>query len=163
MSQRTIFALLGALVEALPGTVIELTHATRIREDLESAGYALVRLDTLLRPNNSLDVEINAVACEVKWGEHWIRVTQYELIIIRLLLAQQGKFVALAALMFAIHGHLKYGNSEENRYALIRSHIKRIRQKFAKVDPGFAAIESRHGVGYRWHQTPDTDTHASFL
>lgn len=34
----------------------------------------------------------------------------------------------------------------------ITSHIKRIRRKFAQVDPGFAAIETAYGMGYRWLQ-----------
>ncbi|XOV87554.1 MAG: proteobacterial dedicated sortase system response regulator [Pseudomonadota bacterium] len=33
----------------------------------------------------------------------------------------------------------------------ITSHIKRIRQKFAAVDPTFDAIETVYGMGYRWH------------
>jgi two-component system OmpR family response regulator len=32
----------------------------------------------------------------------------------------------------------------------ITSHIKRIRKKFAAVDPGFASIDSMYGMGYRW-------------
>lgn len=32
----------------------------------------------------------------------------------------------------------------------ITSHVKRIRRKVAGVDPGFDAIESVYGMGYRW-------------
>ncbi len=32
----------------------------------------------------------------------------------------------------------------------ITSHIKRIRRKFQAVDPGFSAIETAYGAGYRW-------------
>ncbi len=32
----------------------------------------------------------------------------------------------------------------------ITSHIKRIRKKFAAVDPSFEHIETVHGAGYRW-------------
>jgi two-component system OmpR family response regulator len=32
----------------------------------------------------------------------------------------------------------------------VTSHIKRIRRKFAAVDPQFAAIETVYGMGYRW-------------
>ena len=32
----------------------------------------------------------------------------------------------------------------------ITSHVKRIRRKFAAIDPGFDAIESVYGMGYRW-------------
>ena len=32
----------------------------------------------------------------------------------------------------------------------ITSHIKRIRKKFAVIDPRFSSIETVHGMGYRW-------------
>ena len=32
----------------------------------------------------------------------------------------------------------------------ITSHVKRIRRKFAAVDPAFDAIETVYGMGYRW-------------
>ncbi|MBW7859938.1 MAG: proteobacterial dedicated sortase system response regulator [Rhodocyclaceae bacterium] len=32
----------------------------------------------------------------------------------------------------------------------ITSHVKRIRRKFATIDPSFDAIESVYGMGYRW-------------
>jgi len=34
--------------------------------------------------------------------------------------------------------------------ATITSHIKRIRKKFIAIDPAFDAVETVHGVGYRW-------------
>jgi two-component system, OmpR family, response regulator len=34
--------------------------------------------------------------------------------------------------------------------ATITSHIKRIRKKFMAIDPSFDAIDTLHGVGYRW-------------
>ena len=34
--------------------------------------------------------------------------------------------------------------------ASITSHIKRIRRKFQKIDPGFEAVETVYGAGYRW-------------
>lgn len=33
----------------------------------------------------------------------------------------------------------------------ITSHIKRIRKKFASIDPEFSAIETVYGMGYRWN------------
>jgi two-component system OmpR family response regulator len=32
----------------------------------------------------------------------------------------------------------------------ITSHMKRIRKKFAVVDPDFDAIDTVYGMGYRW-------------
>ncbi len=34
--------------------------------------------------------------------------------------------------------------------ATITSHIKRIRNKFIRLDPGFSCIETVYGMGYRW-------------
>jgi two-component system OmpR family response regulator len=34
--------------------------------------------------------------------------------------------------------------------ATVTSQIKRIRAKFAAVDPAFEAIETVYGMGYRW-------------
>lgn len=34
--------------------------------------------------------------------------------------------------------------------ATITSHIKRIRNKFTRIDPGFNAIETIYSMGYRW-------------
>jgi two-component system OmpR family response regulator len=34
----------------------------------------------------------------------------------------------------------------------VTSHVKRIRKKFAAVDPAFARIESVYGMGYRWNE-----------
>jgi len=34
----------------------------------------------------------------------------------------------------------------------ITSHVKRIRRKFLAVDPGFDAIETVYGMGYRWKE-----------
>jgi two-component system, OmpR family, response regulator ChvI len=36
----------------------------------------------------------------------------------------------------------------------IDSHVKRIRRKFAVVDPAFAGIEGVYGAGYRYNERP---------
>jgi two-component system OmpR family response regulator len=36
----------------------------------------------------------------------------------------------------------------------ITSHIKRMRRKFAAIDPDFNAIETVYGMGYRWNLAP---------
>ncbi|HTU53960.1 MAG TPA: DNA-binding response regulator [Acetobacteraceae bacterium] len=38
----------------------------------------------------------------------------------------------------------------------VRAAIKRIRQKFRRIDPEFAAIRSYHGFGYRWEEKEPT-------
>jgi two-component system, OmpR family, response regulator len=36
--------------------------------------------------------------------------------------------------------------------ATITSHVKRIRRKFESLDPGFDAIQTVYGLGYRWRE-----------
>ena len=36
--------------------------------------------------------------------------------------------------------------------ATMTSHVKRIRRKFEAMDPGFEAIDTVHGAGYRWRE-----------
>ncbi|HEX4984793.1 MAG TPA: proteobacterial dedicated sortase system response regulator [Burkholderiales bacterium] len=62
-----------------------------------------------------------------------------------------------------VHALAKFPGHVKDRDALMReasltvddstitSHIKRIRRKFAALDPGFDRIQSVYGMGYRWH------------
>jgi two-component system OmpR family response regulator len=61
-----------------------------------------------------------------------------------------------------VHALAKYPEHVKNREQLMReanlvvddgtitSHIKRIRRKFVAADPGFDAIDTVYGMGYRW-------------
>jgi two-component system OmpR family response regulator len=61
-----------------------------------------------------------------------------------------------------VHALAKFPEHVKNREQLMReanlvvddgtitSHIKRIRRKFLAVDPGFDAIDTAYGMGYRW-------------
>jgi two-component system, OmpR family, response regulator len=54
-------------------------------------------------------------------------------------------------------GHVKHRDQLMSEASLvvddgtITSHIKRIRKKFTAVDPGFDAIDTIYGLGYRWN------------
>jgi two-component system OmpR family response regulator len=62
-----------------------------------------------------------------------------------------------------VHSLAKYPGHVKDRAALMRdasltvddstitSHVKRIRRKFAALDPRFESIQSVYGMGYRWH------------
>jgi two-component system, OmpR family, response regulator len=61
-----------------------------------------------------------------------------------------------------VHTLAKFPGHVKDREALMReanlvvdegtvtSHVKRIRRKFAAVDPGFDQIDTVYGMGYRW-------------
>ncbi|MCB1627559.1 MAG: proteobacterial dedicated sortase system response regulator [Xanthomonadales bacterium] len=74
-----------------------------------------------------------------------------------------GQPVALTVTEFwIVHALVRYPGHIKNRdqlmsaaqvvvdEATVTSHIKRIRKKFWAVDPNFDAIDTIHGVGYRW-------------
>jgi len=62
-----------------------------------------------------------------------------------------------------VHALAKFPGHVKDRDALMRdasitvddstitSHVKRIRRKFAALDPQFDSIQSVYGLGYRWH------------
>ncbi|HEX4859033.1 MAG TPA: winged helix-turn-helix domain-containing protein, partial [Usitatibacteraceae bacterium] len=75
----------------------------------------------------------------------------------------KGQRIALTVTEFwMIHALVKYPGHVKNRDQLMReaeltvddntitSHLKRIRRKFAVVDPAFDEIETVYGMGYRW-------------
>lgn len=81
----------------------------------------------------------------------------------RFKVAWNGASVPLTLTEFwMVHALAKYPEHVKNRDQLMReaklvvddgtitSHIKRIRRKFAAVDPSFDAIETAYGMGYRW-------------
>jgi two-component system OmpR family response regulator len=81
----------------------------------------------------------------------------------RMNIAWQGRPVGLTLTEFwLVHAMARYPGHVKNRQQLmdaaqavlddntITSHIKRIRRKFLAVDPGFDAIETVYGMGYRW-------------
>ncbi len=61
-----------------------------------------------------------------------------------------------------VHALAKFPGHVKDRESLMReaslvvdegtitSHIKRIRKKFAAVDPSFDQIDTVYGMGYRW-------------
>src|SRR5688572_12896813 len=75
----------------------------------------------------------------------------------------RGRAVELTLTEFwLVHALAKFPGHVKNREQLmgeahvvvddstITSHVKRIRQKFAAVDPPFDAIDTVYGMGYRW-------------
>jgi two-component system OmpR family response regulator len=81
----------------------------------------------------------------------------------RFTIAWNGKPVDLTLTEFwMVHALAKFPGHVKNREQLmgevhivvddstITSHIKRIRRKFAAVDPAFDCIDTVYGMGYRW-------------
>ncbi len=83
----------------------------------------------------------------------------------RFLALWRGKEIDLTLTEFwMVHALAKFPGHVKNRDQLmgdakivvddgtITSHIKRIRRKFAAVDPAFEAVDTVYGMGYRWRE-----------
>lgn len=83
----------------------------------------------------------------VTWDGHEVALTVTEFLILDAL-AQRPGFVKSRDALIAV----AYPDDTYVDDRTIDSHIKRLRKKFRAVDPGFAAIETLYGVGYRFDQ-----------
>ena len=79
----------------------------------------------------------------VSWRGNRIDLSGTEFRMLAKLLRAPGHAVSYATLMAATMQSLVTNNT-------INTHMRNIRKKFERVDPGFACIKSEYGFGYRW-------------
>ena len=85
---------------------------------------------------------LDADRLEARWQGQAVPLTVTEYWIVEALARRPGQVKSRAQLMEAAHTVLDDST--------VTSHIKRIRRKFEQRDPGFGAIETAYGLGYRW-------------
>jgi two-component system response regulator ChvI len=86
----------------------------------------------------------------VQWNGQRIELTFGEFRVVSLL-AQAGRDVTYREIYDALRGeNFVAGDGAEGYRANVRALIKRLREKFITVDPGFDAIANYPGFGYRW-------------
>ncbi|HEX7062885.1 MAG TPA: proteobacterial dedicated sortase system response regulator [Woeseiaceae bacterium] len=106
------------------------------------------RLDALRNPDSSAQrmtrgpLEMDVERMVARWSEQPVGLTLTEFWIVHALARYPGHVKNRQQLMDAARAVL-----DDNT---ITSHIKRIRRKFAAIDPAFDAIETVYGMGYRW-------------
>ena len=88
------------------------------------------------------DLEIDVDRMTVRWKDQPVGLTLTEFWMVHALARYPGHVKNRQQLMDAAQAVL-----DDNT---ITSHIKRIRRKFVAIDPGFSAIETVYGMGYRW-------------
>jgi two-component system OmpR family response regulator len=105
-------------------------------------------LDAFSRPDSretSLvrgSLALNEDRMEVSWNNRPIRFTLTEFWILHALVKRPGNLKSHAQLMQAANT-----NVTDNAIA---ANVRRIREKFKEVDPGFDCIQAEYGMGYRW-------------
>ncbi len=106
------------------------------------------RIDALRRPAQAAQVlrrgalSLDTETMQVTWNAHPVTLSLTELWIVHALARSPGHVKNRQQLMDAANVVL-----DDNT---ITSHIKRVRRKFQAVDPGFDAIQTAYGMGYRW-------------
>jgi two-component system, OmpR family, response regulator ChvI len=90
------------------------------------------------------------------WDDTDVNLTLTEFNIVRLLASNVGNHVTYRAVYDCMH-HVGFiaGSGEHGYRTNVRSSIKRIRNKFRVIDPGFDGIENYPSFGYRWHGAKD--------
>lgn len=94
-------------------------------------------------------LSLDPVRLAVSWNGTAVPLTVTELLLLQALARRPGVVKTREQLMSEA-----YPDRVSVSDRTIDSHIKRIRRKFAAVDPGFAAIEGVYGAGYRYLQDP---------
>ncbi|HEX7061768.1 MAG TPA: proteobacterial dedicated sortase system response regulator [Woeseiaceae bacterium] len=106
------------------------------------------RLDALRNPDSGAQrmtrgpLEMDVERMVARWREQPVGLTLTEFWIVHALARYPGHVKNRQQLMDAARAVL-----DDNT---ITSHVKRIRRKFAAIDPAFDAIETVYGMGYRW-------------
>ena len=90
-------------------------------------------------------LELDLGRYTARWRDRDVPLTVTEFQVMCALLRQPGHVKTREQLMHAAYPHDTFVSERT-----IDSHVKRIRRKFAAVDPGFEGIETVHGLGYRY-------------
>lgn len=87
------------------------------------------------------------------WRDVDLGLTVGEYKIIKFMASHPGRYFDYRQIYDVIHypGFLA-GPGNDGFRGNVRSIIKRIRNKFKVIDPGFVSIENYQGFGYRWNE-----------
>ena len=91
------------------------------------------------------DLRLDAVRLSVTWKGSDVTLTVTEFLLLQALVRRPGAVLTRDQLMDSAYPDRTHVSDRT-----IDSHVKRIRRKFAVVDPSFEGIEGVYGAGYRY-------------
>jgi len=94
------------------------------------------------------DLLVDPVKLTTEWKGRTVPLTVTEFLLVQALARRPGAVLTREQLMDSA-----YPDRTSVSDRTIDSHVKRIRRKFAVVDPAFARIEAVYGAGYRYGET----------
>jgi two-component system response regulator ChvI len=96
------------------------------------------------------------------WKGRRLELTLTEFNMVKLLVSRPEEDVSYREIYDLVHGQgFLAGHGGDGFRANVRAFIKRIRQKFRVVDPGFNCIGNYPGFGYRWTSAGKAETAAA--
>jgi two-component system response regulator ChvI len=99
--------------------------------------------NTLRRGSLTLDFDRHLA----RWKDAVVALTVTEFLIVAALARRPGHVRSRKQLLEEGYPHDAYVSERT-----VDSHIKRLRAKFAELDPAFVAIDTVHGLGYRYRE-----------
>jgi two-component system response regulator ChvI len=121
----------------------------RVKVLLRRASYADGLRPPAERPIAIGDLSMDPLRLAVTWKGSRVPVTVTEFLLLQALVGRPGVVKTRDQLIDAAYPE-RVSVSDRT----IDSHVKRIRRKFAVVDPGFTRIEGVYGAGYRYVPEP---------
>src|SRR5262249_15272147 len=91
------------------------------------------------------DLHLDTLRLAARWKNRPVVLTVTEFLLLQALARRPGVVLTRDQLMDSAYPDRTHVSDRT-----IDSHVKRIRRKFASVDPSFAAIEGVYGAGYRY-------------
>lgn len=90
-------------------------------------------------------------AKRARWRDREVPLSFTEFRIVHAMASRAGQDIGYRDIYDMVHGKgFVAGPGPDGYRSNVRTFIKRIRQKFREIDPGFDAIENYPGYGYRW-------------
>jgi len=87
------------------------------------------------------------------WRGRNVSLSRNEYDVVALLAEHAGRDVSYRQIYDMVRGDgFLAGQGEDGYRANVRAMVKRIRQKFLRLDADFAALHNYPGFGYRWHR-----------
>jgi two-component system, OmpR family, response regulator ChvI len=120
----------------------------RIKVLLRRAGYAEVPREPADQTVQAGDLLLDPLRLLTSWKGQPVPLTVTEFMLLHSLVRRPGVVKTRDQLMDEA-----YPDRVSVSDRTIDSHVKRIRRKFAAVDPTFAGIEGVYGAGYRYNDT----------
>jgi two-component system response regulator ChvI len=90
-------------------------------------------------------LRLDAARHAASWREVPFRLTRIEFQLLEFLAERPGVVRRRQQMLDLVHGH---GVHADDR--TIDTHVRRLRTKIRAIEPGFEAIQTVHGLGYRF-------------